>query len=62
MSGKIDPEAMEPATTQAFDLSDRNPAVEEWGEGGGAIESPAADAGRATPEGKAISPDEGLKY
>ena len=31
MSG-IKPEAAQPTTTQAFEQSDRNPAVASWGE------------------------------
>jgi hypothetical protein len=36
MSSAINPEAAEPSTTQAFEQSDRNPAVAEFGgtEGG----------------------------
>ena len=30
MSGVIDPEAAEPSSTQAFEQSDRNPAVASW--------------------------------
>jgi hypothetical protein len=62
---KINPEAAEPSTVQSFDLSDRNPAVTEWGgpeAGGGQVESPGVDEQRVTPEGPAVSPDEGLKY
>lgn len=65
MSGKIDPEAMEPATVQDFFYSDRNPAVEEWGgtdAEGGQIPSPAESEQRVTPESPAVSPNAGLKY
>jgi len=62
MSGKIDPEAMEPSTQQAAVLSDRNPAVTELGQGGGAIAVPAESEQRVTRAGKAVSPDAGLKY
>jgi hypothetical protein len=62
MSRKINPEVMEPSTEQSFFLSDRNPAVTEWGEGGGQIASPAPSEQRVTPEGPAVSPDAGLKY
>ena len=65
MSDKIDPEAAQPATVQSFDLSDRNPAVTNWGgtdAEGGQIASPAATGSRVTPEGAAVSPDAGLKY
>jgi hypothetical protein len=65
MSGKIDPEAMEPSTVQAFELSDRNPAVANWGgtdAEGGQVPTPAASEQRVTPEGPAVSPDAGLQY
>lgn len=62
MSGKIDPEAMEPSTVQSFEYSDRNPAVTEWGQGGGQLESPAEAEARVTPEGPAVPSDAGLKY
>ncbi len=62
MSGKVDPEAMEPATEQSFFLSDRNPVVTEWGEGGGGIASPAESEQRVTPESPEVSPNAGLKY
>jgi len=62
MSSKIDPEAAQPSTVQSFELSDRNPAVAEWGEGGGQVETPAASESRVTPEGAAVSPEAGLKY
>jgi len=64
MSGKIDPEAGQPTTRQAFELSDRNPVVGNWGgtdAEGGQVELPPAGAGRQTPEGPAVSPDAGLK-
>jgi len=65
MNGKIDPEAMQPATEQSFNMSDRNPVVGNWGgtdAEGGQIAYPAATESRMTPEGKAVSPDAGLKY
>ena len=65
MSGKIDPEAMEPTTVQSAVLSDRNPAVTRWGgteADGGQIAAPAASESRVTKEGAAVSADEGLKY
>jgi hypothetical protein len=62
MSEKINPEAAEPTTVQSFELSERNPAVGEWGEGGGQVAAPAAAESRVTPEGAAVSPDAGLKY
>jgi hypothetical protein len=65
MSEKIDPEAMQPSTVQAFEFSDRNPAVVEWGgtdAEGGQIAAPAGSEARVTPEGNAVSADTGLKY
>ncbi len=62
MSGKIDPGAAQPTTTQSFEFSDRNPPVVRWGAGGGQIESPSATEIRMTPEGPAVSPDTGLQY
>lgn len=62
MNGRIDPEAMEPSTVQSALLSDRNPAVTEFGESGGQIAAPATSESRVTPEGPEISPDAGLKY
>jgi len=65
MSGKIDPEAAVPTTVQSFELSDRNPAVGDWGgtdAEGGQVASPAASEARVTPEGKAVPANAGLKY
>jgi len=65
MSDKIDPEAGKPTTVQAYEQSDRNPKVENWGgtdAEGGQIASPAEAESRVTPEGPAVSPDAGLKY
>jgi len=62
MSGKINPEGMEPTTYQSFDESPRDPAVGEFGEGGGLIPSPAPSEARVTKEGPAVEPDAGLKY
>jgi hypothetical protein len=59
-AGKINPEAAEPSTIQSNELSDRNPPVGEWGEGGGLIATPAAAEGRVTPEGAAVPADAGL--
>jgi hypothetical protein len=63
MTGKIDPEAMEPSTMQPAVLSNRNPEVSWRGAevDGGEI-SPAPSEQRVTPEGPAVSPDTGLKY
>ena len=65
MSGKIDPEGMEPTTVQSAVLSDRNPAVTRWGgtdAEGGQIAAPAESEQRVSKEGPAVSADEGLKY
>jgi hypothetical protein len=62
MSQKTDPEAMEPTSVQSFVQSDRNPAVTEWGDGGGPIPVPAIAEERVTRESPALSPDTGLKY
>ena len=62
MMQKIDPEAMQPTTMQSFDYSDRNPVVNELGEGGGQIAAPEAAESRVTPEGPEVSADEGLQY
>jgi hypothetical protein len=65
MSQKVNPEAGEPSTVQSFDFSDRNPVVTELGgpeAGGGQIGSPGVEEERVTPEGPAVSSDEGLKY
>jgi hypothetical protein len=62
MSEKINPEAMEPSTEQAFFESDRNPAVTEFGESGGQIASPPESDQRVTPDSPVLSPDTGLKY
>jgi len=61
----INPEAAEPATTQAFEQSDRNPPVANW-DGtdaeGGLVPSPAMTEVRMTPEAPAVSPNAGLNY
>ena len=62
MSGKIDPEAMEPSTVQSGNFSDQNLVVTELGESGGLIPSPAGAESRVTPESPAVSPNAGLKY
>ena len=64
MSGKINPEGMEPTTYQSFDESPRNPAVESWGgtdADGGGIPSPAASESHVTPEGPVVSPNTGMQ-
>jgi len=65
MSGKIDPEAGQPSTVQGFELSDRNPVVNGFGgtdAEGGLVPLPTKEDGWITPEGPAVSADEGLKY
>jgi hypothetical protein len=57
---KINPEAAQPSTIQSYEISDRNPAVGEWGEGGGLIATPAAAEGRVTPESPVVPADAGL--
>jgi hypothetical protein len=64
MSSVIDPEAAEPTGTQAFEQSDRNPAVAGWGgtdAEGGQTAAPAATESRVTAPGPAPSPDAGLQ-
>ena len=63
MSSSINPEAAEPSITQAFEQSDRNPAVTEFGEGdagGGQLPAPASAESRVTQPGAAPSADAGL--
>jgi hypothetical protein len=62
MSGKIDPEGMQPTSVQSFELSDRNPVVTEWGEGGGLVDAPSASEERVTAEGPTVAADTGLRY
>jgi hypothetical protein len=65
MSGTINPEAAMPSTTQAFEQSDRNPAVTYLGGmtgDGGQMASPGGSESRVTPEAPAVSPNAGLKY
>jgi hypothetical protein len=64
MSSAINPEAAQPTTTQAFEQSDRNPAVTEFGgtdAGGGQLPAPAASESRVTPPGPAPSANAGLQ-
>jgi len=65
MSNTINPEAALPSTTQAFEQSDRNPPVENWGgtdADGGLVPTPVMTEVRMTPENPVVSPDAGLKY
>lgn len=63
MSSAINPEAAQPNSTQAFEQSDRNPAVTKWGgrgAAGGMIPAPASSASRVTQPGTAPSANAGL--
>jgi hypothetical protein len=54
MSSAVNPEAAEPSTTQAFEQSDRNPTVTEFGgtdAGGGQLPAPASAESRLTEPG-----------
>ena len=64
MSSAINPEAAEPTTTQAFEQSERNPPVTNWGgtgADGGPIPAPATSESRVTAPGPAPSADAGLR-
>jgi hypothetical protein len=64
MSGAINPEAAQPSTTQAFEQSDRNPPVTNWGgrdAEGGQLPTPAPSESRVTQTGPAPSPNAGLQ-
>jgi len=64
MSNTINPEAAEPSTTQAFEQSDRNPAVTDWGgtdAGGGQTATPTPSESRVTQAGPAPSANAGLQ-
>ena len=64
MSSAINQEGAQPTTTQAFEQSDRNPAVAKWGgraAGGGQINAPVSSKSRVTQPGPAISPNAGLQ-
>jgi hypothetical protein len=64
MSSAINPEAATPSTPQAFEQSDRNPPVTDWGgtdAEGGQLPTPAASESRVTQPGAAPSADAGLQ-
>jgi hypothetical protein len=64
MSSTINPEAAQPTRTQAFEQSDRNPAVTNWGgtdAEGGQTPAPAASESRVTQPGPAPSANAGLQ-
>jgi hypothetical protein len=63
MSSAINPEAATPSVPQAFEQSDRNPAVTECGDvdsGGGQLPAPASAESRVTQPGAVPSADAGL--
>lgn len=63
MSSAINPEAAQPSTTQAFEQSDRNPPVTNWGgtdAEGGQIPTPASSESRVTQAGPPPSANAGL--
>ncbi len=63
MSSTINPEAATPSIPQAFEQSERNPPVTEFGgteAGGGQLPAPASAESRVTQPGPAPSADAGL--
>jgi len=57
MGSGIDPEAGEPSSTQAFEQSDRNPAVTNWNgtdSEGGQLATPASSESRVTQPGQSL--------
>ena len=63
MSSAINPEPMQPSGAQAFEQSDRNPAVTNWNgtdSEGGQLPTPAASESRVTEPGPAPSANAGL--
>ncbi len=63
MSSAINPEAATPSIPQAFEESDRNPAVTEFGgaaASGGQMPAPASAESRVTQPGAPPSADAGL--
>lgn len=64
MSSAINPEAAQPSGAQAFEQSDRNPPVTNWGgpdAEGGQAPAPAASESRVTQPGPAPSANAGLQ-
>lgn len=64
MSNAINPEAAQPSSTQAFEQSDRNPAVTNWGgtdAEGGQLPTPTPSESRVTQPGTAPSANAGLQ-
>jgi hypothetical protein len=63
MSSAVNPEAATPSIPQAFEQSDRNPAVTDWGgtdAEGGRLPAPASSESRVTQPGPAPSANAGL--
>ena len=63
MSSAVSPEAATPSIPQAFEQSDRNPPVTEFGgtdAGGGQLPAPASAESRVTQPGAVPSADAGL--
>jgi hypothetical protein len=61
MSGAINPEAVQPSSPQAFNQSDRNPVVTNWGGNGGQIPVPSLSESRVTQPGATPSANAGLQ-
>lgn len=64
MRGAINPEGAQPSITQAFEQSDRNPAVAEWGgadAGRRQVNAPASSESRVTQPGPAPCLNSGLR-
>ena len=60
---EINPEAAQPTATQAFEQSDRNPQVTDWGgveSNGGQLPAPELSESRMTQPNPAPSTDAGL--
>jgi len=56
MSSTINPETAQPTSRQAFEQSDRNPQVTNWGgteASGGQMPAPASSESRVAPAGAA---------
>jgi hypothetical protein len=64
MTSTINPEAATPSTPQAFEQSDRNPPVTNWGgtdAEGGQVTAPASSESRVTQPSPAPSANAGLQ-
>jgi hypothetical protein len=63
MNSTINPEAARPSAAQAFEQSDRNPPVTNWGgtdADGGQVVAPASSESRVTQSGPTPSANAGL--